>query len=181
MRQTLKHPRIAHGRKHQIFVPHVADGAEQIDGIHRCVQVVRGLAHAHEHDFFDRPQCAGQHHLRHDLGTAHLPDQAFSPGHAKHTAHGTAHLRRHTHAVAGQQHAFHGLAIVQTHQQTGRTVLPRMLLAQRGQARQSMAQSRQRIAHSGGHETLQRSSPAVLRFGLRPQPEHTLFVALIGP
>ena len=92
LRQALENPRITHRGKHQIFVPDVAHRAQQLNGLHHRVQVVRGLAHAHEHHFFDRPERAGQRHLGHDLGAAHLPDQALTPGHAKHAAHRAAHL-----------------------------------------------------------------------------------------
>ena len=92
LRQSLKHPRIAYGGKHQIFVTDVAHRAQQLNGLHHRVQVVRGLAHAHEDHFFDWPERAGQRHLGHDLGAAHLADQALTPGHAKHAAHRAAHL-----------------------------------------------------------------------------------------
>ena len=99
-------------------MPNVADRAQQIDGLQNLIQVVRGLAHAHEDHFFDGSQGARQCHLGHDLGAADLPNQPFSAGHAKHATDGTTHLAGHTQAISWQQHAFHRLPIVQTHQQT---------------------------------------------------------------
>ena len=176
LRQTLEHPRIAHGGKHQIFVTDVAHRAQQLNGLHHRVQVVRGLAHAHEHHFFDRPEHARQSHLGHDFGAAHLPYQAFAPGHAKHAAHRATHLARNTQAVTRQQHAFHRLAILQAHQQARRAVLPRVLLAQGGQACKRGAEYWQSLAHRRGHEAVQRPAPTVLGLGLSPQAQHALLV-----
>ena len=162
-------------------MPNVAHCAQQVDGLHHRVQVVRRLAHAHEHHFFDRPEGAGQSDLRHDLGAAHLPNQTLASGHAKHTAHCTTDLGRDAQAVTWQQHAFHRLAILQTHQQTRRAVLPRVLFAQRGQATQRLGERRQRIAHRRGHEARQRPAATVLRFSLGPQAQHALLVQGVGP
>ncbi len=48
-RQPLEHPGIADGGKHQVLVADAARRAEQVDRLEHGVQVVRRLAHAHEH------------------------------------------------------------------------------------------------------------------------------------
>jgi hypothetical protein len=73
LRQHRKGPLIAHGGEHQVLVADAACGAQQLDRFHHRLQVVRGLAHAHEHHLGDSAQRARQRHLRHDLGAAHLP------------------------------------------------------------------------------------------------------------
>ena len=118
-RQALKHSAVAHGREHQILVPDVAGSAQQLDRLDHVVEVVRGLAHAHEHHLLDRPQRARQRHLGDDLGAAHLAQQPALAGHAKHASHRAANLAGHAQAVTRQQHALNGLAIGQRHQQAG--------------------------------------------------------------
>ncbi len=49
VRQALEHARVAHRREHQVLVADAAFRAEQLDGLEHVVEVVRGLAHAHEH------------------------------------------------------------------------------------------------------------------------------------
>ncbi|MCY1222938.1 hypothetical protein D9M68_453150 [compost metagenome] len=99
-----------------------AIGAQQVDGFEHVIQVVRRLAHSHEHYLLHWPEAAGEGDLGDDLGTAHLAQQATLAGHAEHAAHCAADLGGNAKTVAGQQHAFHHLAVAQRHQQPGRTV-----------------------------------------------------------
>ena len=48
-RQPLEHAPVADRREHEVLVPDVALGAEQLDRVEHVVEIVRRLAHAHEH------------------------------------------------------------------------------------------------------------------------------------
>jgi len=161
-------------------VADAAQRAQQLDGLHHVVEVVGRLAHAHEHHLLHHPPAARQRHLGHDLGAAHLAQQAFAPGHAEQAAHRTAHLRRDTQAVARQQHAFHRLAVGQVHQQPRGAVFGRMFGAQARQACQLCLQGRQGLAQGLRQQVLGPPPAAVLRQGLGPQAQHALFMEGFG-
>ena len=175
-RQPLEHPRIADGGEDQVLVADAAGRAEQVDGLEHGVEVVRRLAHAHEHHLVHAAARTGQRHLGDDLGTAQLAQQPALPGHAEPAADRAAHLRRHTQAVARQQHAFHGLAVGQLQQQTLRTILARMRGMQTRQRLQLGQQLRQRLAQRQWQEILDAAPAGVLRPGPRPVAQHTFLV-----
>mgnify|MGYP006929324201 CR=1 FL=1 len=180
LRQGLEHARIAHGGEHQVLVADVADGAEQVDRFEHVVQVVRGLAHAHEHHPLHRPRRARQRHLGHDLGAAHLAHQATLPRHAEHAAHRATDLGGHAQSTARQQNTLDHLTIGQRHQQARRAVLPRVFGHQARQTGEFVGQRGQRRHQRGGQETGRLAAPAELRQGLRPQAQHALRVAGVG-
>ena len=176
--QALERAAVAHGGEDQVLVADAAGGAEQFDGFEHVVQVVRRLAHAHEHDFFHRLPLAREHHLGDDLGAAELAQQAALAGHAESAAHRTADLRRHAHAAARQQHAFHRLAVRERHQPPRGTVLAGMLGAHACQRLQLESQPRQGAAHRfrrrlGGLEALERP-------GVGPGPQQRLDMPRLG-
>ena len=179
-RQLLEGAPIAHRRKHQALVADAAFMAEQRDRFHHVVEVVRGLAHAHEHHLPDHAQPPRQRHLRDDLGAAQLAQQAALPGHAKHAAHRAADLRRHAQAVARQQHRLDRLAVVQADQQARRAIVARVLGNQPRQPIQIGLERRQLCAHRQRQEVLRLAPRAVLRQGLRPQPQHAVLVTRQG-
>jgi hypothetical protein len=123
LRQPLEHARVADRREHQVLVADAALRAEQLDGLEHVVEVVRRLAHAHEHDLLHGAPRARQRHLRDDLGAADLAQQAVAAGHAEHAADRAADLRRHAQAVARQQHALHRLAVGELDEQARRAVV----------------------------------------------------------
>ena len=127
-----------------------------------------------------RPPRARQGHLRDDFGAAQLAQQAVTPGHAEHAAHGAPHLGRHAQPIARQQHALGGLAIVQAHQQALGAIAAGMGRAQRGQAHDLGHQRVQALAHRLGQEVFGAALAAVLRQGLGPQAQHALFVDGLG-
>ena len=57
--QPLEHAQVADGGKHQVLVADRARGAEQVDRFEHVIQVVRGLAHAHEHDLLHGAAACG--------------------------------------------------------------------------------------------------------------------------
>jgi len=175
-RQALEHARVAHGREHQVLVADGAGRAEEVDRLHHVVEVVRGLAHAHEHHLLDQPLAPRQHHLRHDLGAADLAQQALAPGHAEHAADRAADLGRHAQTVARQQHALDRLTIGQFDQQARRTVLAGVLRAQAGQAVQIGQQRRHGVAHGLREEIVGATAATFGRQHLRPNPQNPLFV-----
>ena len=131
-----------------------AVGAEQVDGFEDVVEVVRRLAHAHEHHFLHRSPAARQDHLGDHLQTADLAQQAAAAGHAEHTADRAADLGRDAQPTARQQHAFHHLPVGQFHQQARRAVARRMLAVQAGDAFQFRGYLGQTMAHAQRQEVL---------------------------
>ena len=67
--------------------------AEQFNGFYDVFEIVRRLAHAHEHDFFYRTQRSRQNHLSNNFSAAQLAQQAITAGHAEYAADGTTNLR----------------------------------------------------------------------------------------
>ena len=161
--------------RHRAFV------AEQIDRLEHVVEVVRGLAHAHEHHLVHRPAPARERHLRHDLGAAELALQAAAAAHAEHAAHRATHLRRDAQPVARQQHALHRLGIGQLDEQARRAVTRRMLGAQACEAGELGGERRQRLAQRERQKGLDAAAPARLRPGLRPQAQHAPLMLGAGP
>ena len=157
-----------------------ARGAQQIDGFEHVVQVVRRLAHAHEHHAFDRPAFAGQHHLSDDLATAQLALQTVSPGHAEQATHGTANLGGDTQTIARQQDALHRLAVIQFHQETNGASRARVFGAQAGQTGQFSVQFGQGLAQALGQKILGATVAGIDRQHARPGLEQALLVFLLG-
>ena len=62
--------------KTRFLCPMPPVGAEQLDRLEHVVEVVRRLAHAHEHDLPHRRRRARERDLRDDLGAAELAQQA---------------------------------------------------------------------------------------------------------
>jgi hypothetical protein len=78
------------------------------------------------------------------------------------------------------QHAFHRLAVGQFHQQPLGTILARMTGPKPRQAGQFRFQLRQAGVQGRRQEVLGVAAAAVLRQGLRPQPQHPLLVHRAG-
>jgi hypothetical protein len=126
---------------------------------------------------------ARQRHLRDDLGTAQLAQQAALPGHAEHAADCAAHLGGHAqsgNAARRQQHALHRLPVRQFDQQASRAVLRGVFRSQARQAGQALSHRRQRGAQRGGQKVLQPPTSTVLGQGLGPQAKHPLLMAGSG-
>lgn len=151
-RQAREDARVADAGEHQILVADAAQGAEDFDGFEHVVQVVGGLAHAHEHDPLHRAAGPGQDHLGQYLAAFELAQQAALAGHAEGAAHGAAELGGDADAVPGQQHAFHVLAVGETYQQTGRVVLAWMFGLDGGQSVQLAGQFGQGFPYPEGQE-----------------------------
>jgi hypothetical protein len=126
-RQALEDARIADRREHEILVADAAGRAEQVDRVEHVVEVVRGLAHAHEHDLLHGAPRPRERHLRDDLGAADVALQALPTGHAEHAADGATDLRRHAQPAARQQHALDGLTVREIDEEPHRAVLAGML------------------------------------------------------
>ncbi len=154
LRQALEHAHVADGGEHQILVADAAVRAEQVDGFEHVVEIVCGLAHAHEYHLLYRAEASGEGDLGNNLGTAQLTQQSALAGHAEHTANGAADLTGHAQAVARQQYAFHHLPIGQLHQQARRTVGRWMFGTQPRQSVDLGAQRRQPCAHAQRQEVL---------------------------
>ncbi len=141
---------------------------------------MRGLAHAHEDHLVHRPAGARECHLGHDLGAAHLADQAGGAGHAEHAAHRATDLGRDADPVARQQHGLDHLAVTQLHQQARRAVFARVLRFESRQRGQLVGNGRQ-LGHQRGRQEMFDLAPAAgLRQGLAPQAQHALLVAGVG-
>ena len=158
----------------------VAHRAQQLDGFEHVVEVVRGLAHAHEDDLLDRAARARQGHLRDDLGAADLAQQAVLARHAEHAAHRATHLRGHAQAIARQQHALTCLAVLQAHEQALGAVRAGVGRAQRRQAHDFAHERIEPLAHGLGQEVFGAALAAALRQGLGPQAQHALLVDGLG-
>ena len=117
--------------------------AEQRDGVEHVVEIVGGLAHAHEHDAAHALPRTGERDLRHDLAARELAREAVAARHAEHAADRAADLRRDADAVAGQQHALDGAAVVEREQEARRLVGAAMLRANRDEAGELRRQRRQ--------------------------------------
>jgi len=180
LRQPFEHAPVADGRKHQILVADAPFDAQERNGFEHVVQVVRRLAHAHEHDLLHRPAAARQHRLRNDLRAVHLTQQACATGHAEHAPHRTPHLRGYADAIARQQHAFHRLPVRERHQQAHRPVFARMLGMHARQHIELGEQTGQGRAHGLRQEILGTPMPVVERTPLRPGAQHAAFVTGSG-
>ncbi len=154
--------------------------SEQIDGREHVVEVVRGLAHAHEHDLAHAAQRSRQRHLGHDFRASEVSLQTIASGHAERTTDRTAHLRRNAQALFGQQHAFDGLAIGELEEQALGAVLGRVARAQAGKAAELVRDSGQRIAQRTRQERLGRARSRVERERPGPRPQHQPRVARLG-
>ncbi len=181
-RQALEHAQVADGGEHQVLVADAAVGAEQVDGLQHVVEVVRRLAHAHEHHLLHRPETAGEGDLGDDLGAADLAQQAALAGHAEHAAHRAADLGRHAQTVPGQQHALDHLPVGQLDQQARRAVGTGVLGTQPRQAGDFLAQCRQRRAHRQREIVLGRTvaRPAVECPAVQPGAQDPPAVAGLG-
>jgi hypothetical protein len=183
-RQALERAQVAHRGEHQVLVADAARGAEQLDRVEHVVEVVRGLAHAHEHHLVDRAPRARQRHLRHDLGAAELAREPALARLAEHAAHRAAHLGGHAQAVAlagcRQQHGLDGLPVGQRDQQARRAVGRRVLGLQAGERREFVAQRRQRVAQGLRQVMLDAAPAGGLRLGLDPAAQHVLLVRGVG-
>ena len=181
--EALERALVADGREDDVLVADGALSAQQLDRFHHVVQVVRRLTHAHEDDLVDgskRPQRARERHLRNDLGTAQLAQQAALPRHAEDTADRAADLGRHAQAAARQQHAFHGLAVGELDQQARRTVGRGVLRNEAGQRGKFVGKRRQRMAQRLRQVVLDLPAAAVLRTRLDPAAQHMRHVGGVG-
>jgi len=174
--QTLEHAWITYGGKHQALVPDIALSAQKVDGFEHVVQVVGGLAHAHEDNLAYRSTPPRQRHLGHDLGTLDLAQQALSTGHAEGAADRASDLRGNAQATARQEHALDGLPVAKIDQQKLGAVLRGMRGPQANQGVELALQIRQGLTQRLRHEVFDPAAAAVLGPGLCPQAQHPFFV-----
>ena len=164
---------------HQVLVRDGALGAEQLDGLDHRVEVVRRLAHAHEHHLVHPAQPARERDLGDDLGAAELAQQAVLAGHAEHAAHRAAELGGHAQPVARQQHALHGLAIGELDQQAG-AVLARVFRAHPRERTQRRLEFRECGLQCLGQAVGFGARTSVQRQALQPRAQQAGLVAGAG-
>ena len=122
-RQTVEDALVADGGEDQFLVSDGTTGAEQFDGRKHVLQIMRGLAHAHEDDAHHRAKAAGEGDLGDDLGAAELASEPGVPGHAEAAADRAADLGGDAEPAARQQHGLDGLAVGQFDHEALRAVL----------------------------------------------------------
>ena len=157
-----------------------AAGAEQVDRLEHGIEVVRRLAHAHEHHLRHRAQAARERDLGDDLGAAELALEAADAGHAEHAADRAADLGRDAQAAARQQHGLDRAAVGQADEQAARAVGAGVVGTQHGERAQLGFERRQRGAQRERQEVLGASLSLGLRLGPRPLAQHALLVQRPG-
>ncbi len=156
--------------------PSVPSSSIAVD--HR-VEVVRGLAHAHEDHLVHPAQAARERDLGDDLATVELAQQAVLAGHAEHAAHRAADLGGHAQALARQQHALDRLAVGELDQQPG-AVLAGVLGAHAGQCAERGLELGQRGLQGLGQAIGFGARAGVERVPLQPGAQQAGLVAGSG-
>ena len=121
-----------------------------------------------------------ERHLRDDLGTAELAQEAVLAGHAEGAADGAADLGRDAEAVARQQHAFDHLAVGERDEQARRAVFACMFGTHLREGIEFGPQRRQVLTHGERQVVLGRPRPAVERLRDQPGAQHAFLVAGFG-